>query len=78
MVVVFQDVSLTSLISWQSQMAHRRAQMVVTNNFFDMLEIRLKEQNTVSGTALVQLKVKKLIIIQAQCGSSLGRLIQED
>lgn len=59
MVVVFQDVSLTSLMSWQSQMAHRRAQMVVTDNFPGMLEIRLKEQNTVSGTALVQREVIK-------------------
>lgn len=59
MVVVFQDVSLTSVMRWQSQMAHRRAQMVVTDNFPDMLEIRLKEQNTVSGTALVQCKVIK-------------------
>lgn len=63
MVVVFQDVSLTSLMSWQSQMAHRRAQMVITDNFPDMLESRLKEQNTGSGTALVQPKVIKKIII---------------
>lgn len=59
MVAVLQDVILTSLMSWQSQMAHRRAQMVVTDSFPDMLEIRLKEQNTVSGTALVQPKVIK-------------------
>lgn len=63
MVVVFQDVSLTSLMSWQSQMAHRRAQMVITDNFPDMLESRLKEQNTGSGTDLVQPKVIKKIII---------------
>lgn len=46
-------------MSWQSQMAHRRAQMGVTDNFADMLEMRLKEQNTVSSTALVQRKIKK-------------------
>ncbi|GAB1291210.1 Voltage-dependent L-type calcium channel subunit alpha [Apodemus speciosus] len=56
-VEVFQDVSLTSLISWRSQMAHHGAQMVVTNSFFDMIEIKLKEQNTISSTAMAQLKV---------------------
>jgi hypothetical protein len=40
-------------------MAHREAQMVVTNSFFDMREIRLKEQNTISSTAMAQLKVNK-------------------
>lgn len=32
--------------------------MVVTNSFFDMIGIRLKEQNTNSSTAMAQLKVR--------------------
>lgn len=43
----------------------------------DMIEIRLKEQNTISGTAMAQLKVKKTRL-QAQCGGTFGRLRQED
>lgn len=32
--------------------------MVVTISFFDMIGIRLKEQNTNSSTAMAQLKVR--------------------
>lgn len=80
MVEVFQDVSLTSLISWKSQMAHRGAQMVVTNSFFDMIEIRLKEQNTISSTAMAQLKVKQTNqpTNDAPRSDTHGRLRQED
>lgn len=48
-----------------------------------MLEIRLKEQNRTPtlGQPWFSLRLKMIIIIiiiQAQCGGSLGRLRQED